>query len=167
MILVGIGANLPFSWPGGGQAEPPLLTCKAAVAALQSFSDLTVVGVSRWYRAPAVPPSEQPDYVNGVVGLRSGIDPAALLARLQAVERAFGRVRGAVNAARTLDLDILAMGGLLRDAPDPILPHPRMHERGFVLLPLADVAPDWTHPRSGRSLSSLTADLPEQGVALL
>jgi 2-amino-4-hydroxy-6-hydroxymethyldihydropteridine diphosphokinase len=167
MILVAIGANLPFSWPGGGQAQPPLLTCKAAVAALQSFADLSVVGVSRWYRTQPMPPSGQPDYVNGVVAIRGGIDPAHLLARLQAIETAFGRGRGEANAARTLDLDILAMGGLLRDAPDPILPHPRMHQRGFVLLPLSDVAPDWTHPRSGRSLGSLIADLPPQGVALL
>ncbi len=75
------------------------------------------------------------------------MDPAALLARLQAIEAGPVATRSVANAARTLDLDIIAMDGLLRDAPDPILPHPRAHLRGFVLRPLADVAPDWVHPR--------------------
>jgi 2-amino-4-hydroxy-6-hydroxymethyldihydropteridine diphosphokinase len=97
-------------------------------------------------------------------------NPAALLAGLQAIERRGGRQRSVPNAARTLDLDIIAMGPegqAMRDAPDPILPHPRMHERGFVLAPLLDVAPDWVHPRLQRSARALLAGLPPQGVARL
>lgn len=75
-------------------------------------------------------------------------------------------MRGTPNAARTLDLDIIAMGTLVRQAPDPILPHPRAHERHFVLRPLADVAPGWVHPVLARAVEELLALLPEQGVRL-
>ncbi len=91
-------------------------------------------------------------------------DPAVLLARLMALETAFGRQRGAANAARTLDLDIIGIGGLVRAAPDPILPHPRAHLRAFVLAPLADVAPDWRHPIFRRTAAELLADLPPQDI---
>ncbi len=75
-----------------------------------------------------------------------------------------GRARGVPNAARTLDLDIIAMDQLVRDAPDPIVPHPRAHERGFVLRPLADVAPGWVHPRIGISVPGLLAGADLSGV---
>ena len=71
------------------------------------------------------------------------------------------------NAARTLDLDIIAIGGMVRTAPDPILPHPRAHLRAFVLLPLMDVAPTWVHPLFGKTAEELLADLPPQGVNVL
>ena len=92
------------------------------------------------------------------------IDPAVLLDRLMAVETACGRQRSTPNAARTLDLDIIAIGDLVRAAPDPILPHPRAHLRAFVLAPLADVAPDWVHPVLGRTAAALLADLPPQEI---
>ncbi len=81
-----------------------------------------------------------------------------------AIEAACGRQRGVANAARTLDLDIISMGDLIRDAPDPILPHPRAHLRAFVLAPLADVAPDWVHPVSGETAVALLAALPPQAI---
>jgi 2-amino-4-hydroxy-6-hydroxymethyldihydropteridine diphosphokinase len=114
-----------------------------------------------------MPPAPQPDYVNGVALLIGEIAPDALLARLQEIERRAGRVRGAPNAPRTLDLDIIAMGGLVRDAPDPVLPHPRAHERAFVLQPLRDVAPHWKHPGLGRSIEELLAALPPQDIRRL
>ena len=91
-------------------------------------------------------------------------DPAALLAALQAIEAQHGRVRSEPNAARTLDLDIIAMGDLVRDAPDPVLPHPRAHERRFVLAPLAEIAPGWVHPRLGLGVAALLARLPPQDL---
>ena len=144
MILVGIGANLP-----GRGGEPPIETCRRAVAALDGIAGLQVRGLSRWYVTAPVPVSSQPSYVNAVALLRSapGVaepDPARLLAVLQGIEADAGRVRGERNAARVLDLDIIAMGKggqLVRSAPDPVLPHPRAHERAFVLVPLRDVAP--------------------------
>jgi 2-amino-4-hydroxy-6-hydroxymethyldihydropteridine diphosphokinase len=80
------------------------------------------------------------------------------------VEAACGRERSVPNAARTLDLDIIGIGDLVRLAPDPILPHPRVHLRAFVLAPLVDVAPDWVHPVLGRSAAALLADLPPQEI---
>jgi 2-amino-4-hydroxy-6-hydroxymethyldihydropteridine diphosphokinase len=91
-------------------------------------------------------------------------DPAALLARLMAVETACGRQRSVPNAARTLDLDLIAIDDLVRAAPDPILPHPRAHLRAFVLAPLADVAPAWVHPVLGRTATELLAELPPQEI---
>jgi 2-amino-4-hydroxy-6-hydroxymethyldihydropteridine diphosphokinase len=88
-------------------------------------------------------------------------------AGLQAIEARAGRVRGLPNAARTLDLDIIDLNGLVRDAPDPVLPHPRAHLRGFVLLPLADVAPAWVHPRLTVGVAALLAALPPYDVVRL
>ena len=94
-----------------------------------------------------------------------GIDPAALLAELMAIETTCGRQRGEANAARTLDLDIIAIGGMARSAPDPILPHPRAHERVFVLVPIIDVAPTWVHPVLGLTAAALLAGLPASAIA--
>ena len=94
-------------------------------------------------------------------------DAADLLARLQSIEAQAGRTRGERNAARTLDLDIIAMGEagrMVRAAPDPVLPHPRAHLRAFVLAPLLDVAPCWVHPVLGRSAADILAELQAQVV---
>jgi 2-amino-4-hydroxy-6-hydroxymethyldihydropteridine diphosphokinase len=159
MILVAIGANLPSS-----EGRSALATCQAAVDAFAALPGLRVSAVSRWFATAPVPASDQPDYINGVARLEGEAEPAMLLSWLQAIEARAGRVRGAPNAARTLDLDIIAMGRLVRDAPDPVLPHPRAHERAFVLVPLLDVAPDWVHPRLSVAARALLAALPPQGV---
>ncbi len=163
MILIAIGGNLVA--PDG---RTPYQVCNDAVDALSYLPGLALVSRSHWYRSSPVPRSAQPDYVNGVVRLetapgRAEPEPAALLAALQAIEASQGRERSVPNAARTLDLDIVAMGdagGLMRDRPNPILPHPRAHLRAFVLLPLLDVAPDWMHPRLGIGVDRLLAALP-------
>jgi 2-amino-4-hydroxy-6-hydroxymethyldihydropteridine diphosphokinase len=135
------------------------------------FPGMRLCGLSRWFVSAPVPPSGQPDYVNAVAALRVEpgelIDPLVLLDRLMRLEGVFGRQRGAANAARTLDLDIIAIGGLVRTAPDPILPHPRAHLRAFVLAPLADVAPDWVHPVFGKTAAQMLAELPEQVIRVL
>ncbi len=154
MILVAIGANLP-----GVGGQPPIETCRAAALALDRLQGLRLVGLSRWYRTRPEPQSDQPDYVNGVAHLSGNTDPATLLGALLRIEAAAGRERTVANAARSLDLDIIAMDALVRDRPDPVLPHPRAHQRGFVLLPLRDVAPRWVHPRLGRSVEALIAEL--------
>lgn len=154
MILVAIGSNLPA--PDGA---PSLALCRRAVVALDALPGLRLRGLSRWWRTAPVPVSDQPDYVNGVALLAGGADPAALLAALHRIEAAFGRVRGEPNAARPLDLDLIAMDSLVRALPGPVLPHPRAHERAFVLAPLADVAPDWIHPGLDLSVGALLARL--------
>lgn len=155
-ILVALGANLP-----GPEGRAPLETCRWAAGALDALPGLRLVALSRWYRTPPDPPSDQPWYINAVARLAGAADPAALLAALHALEAAAGRRRsGEANAARPLDLDLIAIGGLVRDAPDPVLPHPRAHRRGFVMAPLAEVAPGWLHPRLHRSAQALAAALP-------
>ncbi len=161
MILVAIGSNLPDLARG---LETPTAVCNAAVEALRGVPGLVLERVSPWYETEPVPRSDQPNYCNGVVRLDGEIAPEALLGALQEIERRFGRKRSVANAARTLDLDIVAMGATVRDAPDPILPHPRATERGFVLLPLRDVAPDWVDPRSGLGVEALIASLAAEHV---
>lgn len=162
MILIAIGANLPRE---GGST--PIETCRWAVGRIAAIPGLRVVAVSAWYESAPVPPSGQPPYVNGVVNVAGEIDPATLLAALQAIEAEAGRRRTVANAARPLDLDIVAMGSCVRDAPDPILPHPRAEERAFVLLPLRDVAPDWRNPRTGHGVGAAIASLPAQEIRRL
>lgn len=151
MILVALGANL------AGRAGPPLAQCKAAVAALERRG-IAVVKRSRWYESAPVPASDQPNFVNGVVAVRTTLQPGPLLQTLHAVEAELGRVRSIPNAARTLDLDLLDYNGLVQEGP-PILPHPRLQHRGFVLFPLADVAPNWRHPVTGKSVTDLIGEL--------
>ncbi len=104
--------------------------------------------------------------MNGVARLSGETDPEALLAALHAIEARFDRARPYPNAPRTLDLDLLALGGLWRDHPAPILPHPRLHLRQFVLRPLLEVAPGWQHPTLGDA-AALLAGLPEQDLRAL
>jgi len=92
------------------------------------------------------------------------LSPAELIARLHETETAFGRTRSERNAPRTLDLDIVDYNGRVETGP-PILPHPRLEARAFVLIPLQDVAPDWRHPVSGRTVAELLADIPAEDRA--
>ena len=154
LILVAIGANLP-----GPRGEPPRATCEWAVEQLAGLSGLRVTAVSRWYETAPEPPSDQPNYVNGAARLEGEAEPEALLAALHAIEAKAGRVRTVRNAARPLDVDLIAMDGLVRETP-PILPHPRAHLRAFVLMPLRDVAPEWRDPITGRTPGEMLAALP-------
>jgi 2-amino-4-hydroxy-6-hydroxymethyldihydropteridine diphosphokinase len=125
-----------------------------------------VVDRSRWYETAPVPVSDQPWYVNGVARIETDLEPAELLARLHAVEADFGRVRSIRNAPRLVDLDLLAYDDRVIDGDGGLeLPHPRLHERAFVLLPLADLAPGWRHPRMLRTVEELIAALPPDQVA--
>ena len=114
------------------------------------------------------PAPDQPGYVNGVVIVATPLDPAALLALLHQVEAEFGRTRTVANAARVLDLDLLAYDDRIShgDAPgEPILPHPRLAARGFVLCPLAELLPLWRHPVTGERANELRARLPRDQLA--
>jgi 2-amino-4-hydroxy-6-hydroxymethyldihydropteridine diphosphokinase len=159
VILIALGANLPTA-----EGTPPLETCRRAVAALDALPGLRIARVSRWYETAPIPPSDQPPFINGVVRAEGELDPEALLAALHEIEARFGRVRSVPNAPRPLDLDLIDWHGVIRDAPNPVLPHPRAHERAFVLAPISDVAPEWRHPRLGQSAAELLASLPPQGI---
>lgn len=163
MIFIGIGANLPSAYGS------PRETCERAVQALEAAA-LRIGARSRWYESAPVPMSDQPWYVNGVVAVETAVKPAELLALLHEVENAFGRVRRERNEARVLDLDLLAYDDVVsaEGGEGPILPHPRLHDRAFVLLPLAELAPHWRHPASGEAIGDLIARLdPSQRTRVL
>jgi len=156
MILIALGANLP------SKAGAPDDTLRAALATLGAHG-ITVEKASGFYRTPAWPNSSDPPFVNAVARVCTALSPVEFLATLHAVEDAFGRKRGERNAPRTLDLDLLDYDGRVEQGP-PELPHPRMDSRPFVLIPLRDVAPNWRHPVTERTISELIAAAPPSEV---
>jgi 2-amino-4-hydroxy-6-hydroxymethyldihydropteridine diphosphokinase len=118
---------------------------------------LKVLKRSSWWRSAAWPDPSGPEYRNGVALVEAQEDPEAVLAALLRIEAELGRERGARNAPRTLDLDLIAYGREARDTPGLTLPHPRAHERRFVMGPLAEIAPGWVHPLLGQTASDLAA----------
>lgn len=165
MILTGIGANLPH--PALGE---PRRTCGAALTLLQD-AGLRIARRSRWYRTAPVIAAEspacgsQPWYVNAVVAVETDRSPSDVLEVLLATERRLGRERSVRDAARTIDLDLIAYDDVVMDEPgrdgrpDLVLPHPRLHERLFVLRPIADIDPAWRHPVTGRTTAEMIAAL--------
>ena len=175
-----MGGNLPSS------AGDPATTIGKAVADIAA-AGVRIRAVSRLYRTPCFPAGAGPDFVNAALVAEGGMEPAAFLALLNRIEARYGRTRQARWAARTLDLDLIAAGQRVlpdaavfaawRDLPpeararetpqELVLPHPRMHERAFVLIPLAEIAPHWRHPASGLTvLEMLDAldDAEKQGI---
>ncbi len=180
-VLIALGSNLP----SGGRSIRE--TLETAVALLPQ-AGLAVRARSAWFASPAFPAGNGPDYLNGAVLVHTALTPDAVLAALHGIEAALGRRRAVRWAPRSVDLDLLGIGDLV--LPDPetvrmlmylgpdawrraaprtlILPHPRLHERGFVLAPLSTIAPDWRHPVAGRTVAEMYAALPPEmleGVA--
>jgi 2-amino-4-hydroxy-6-hydroxymethyldihydropteridine diphosphokinase len=153
-ILIGLGANLPNPRFGA-----PVTTLNAAVNRLKELG-IRILARSRWYESAPVPVSDQPKFVNAVVSVATELQPEALLALLHRIEAEFGRVRSVRNAARMLDLDLIAYRNVVNHDGVPQLPHPAMHLRAFVLLPLREIAPRWVHPWLGKSLDELIEELP-------
>ena len=126
-------------------------------AALAQFprAGLPVLARSRWWNSAAWPDRQGNEYRNAVVIVEVNAPPESVLEALFAIERSFGRTRGVPNAPRTLDLDLIAHGREVLDGPGLILPHPRAHDRLFVMGPLAEIAPEWRHPVSGKTAAAL------------
>lgn len=159
MILIALGSNLHS--PAGTPRE----TIRAALAAL-TRRGIEIAQVSRFYISEAWPNPSDPPYVNAVAKIATALSPKDLLGVLHEVEAEFGRVRSERNAPRTLDLDLIDYDGKLLEG-DLELPHPRLLQRAFVLLPLRDVAPDWTHPITGASVSDSIVALPPSSIEVL
>jgi 2-amino-4-hydroxy-6-hydroxymethyldihydropteridine diphosphokinase len=148
---IGLGANL-------GDRTAMLRT---AVQRLETLGRIT--GVSSLYETEPVGYLEQPAFLNAVVALDTELAPIDLLQALLGIERDLGRRRSFPNAPRTLDLDLLLVDDVTLDTSDFTLPHPRLHERAFVLVPLAELAPEVVHPVSGRTVREMFRVLPNRG----
>jgi 2-amino-4-hydroxy-6-hydroxymethyldihydropteridine diphosphokinase len=175
--IISLGANLPL-----GKMSPR----KILLAAVQ---DLTLLmgeqcQVSRLFQTPCFPAGAGPDFVNAVLAVDTDLDPAELLSCLHDIEQRFSRIRKQRWGTRTLDLDLIAFGEKvlpdpavhqrwrelplerqMQEAPEQlILPHPRMQDRAFVLVPLCDICPEWRHPILGKTAAELCAALPKSDL---
>lgn len=179
--LISLGGNVAS--PGREVRE----NLERTLSILAGVEGIRVVRRSRWYRTPAFPAGSGPDFVNGAAALQTALAPEALLGALHRVEAELGRERPSRWAPRVCDLDLLAAGDLVLpdrptlerwmaldlgtaqrvEPPRLILPHPRLHERGFVLVPLAEIAPGWRHPVTGRTAAEMRDALPREELAAI
>ena len=153
VILIGLGANVPTLRYGTPK--------KTLEAALKSFGRLgiQIKKQSRWYSSSAIPISDQPRYINSVVQVKTKLSPHDLLNVLLDIELQFGRKRSVPNAAREIDLDLLAYGGVIIEQSSLHIPHPLIAERAFVLMPICDINPEWRHPKTGKSAQEMVIDV--------
>lgn len=156
VAYVGIGANL----------DDPAARVRGAFAALAAMPRTRLLKRSSLYRSEPQGYRQQPDFVNAVAELQTALAPENLLAELQALETRAGRTRSFRNAPRTLDLDLLLYGEERIEQPGLVVPHPRMHERAFVLVPLLEIAPQADIPGRGPARQCL-ARIPPQAVERL
>lgn len=153
MIIIALGANLPSRYGS------PHQTLLAAIDSIKDH-DIDVIAVSNIYATAPLPPDpDQPDYCNAVIVVETTMSIDELLNELLNIEQDFGRVRTVRNAPRCIDLDLIAYDDQVRESDSLTVPHPRMHERLFVLKPLADIAPQWTHPVLKKDVGELMIEL--------
>lgn len=159
MILVALGANLDGPY---GSPEHSFRECLDVI--MPGFGIQSILRSSIWKTAP-IPASDQPWYKNAVCSIETELSPAVLLATLKVIEARFGRDLNCTerNAPRIIDLDIIAYNEAVMDG-NIMIPHPRLHERAFVLYPLREIAPDWRHPVMDKSVDKLIADLPKDQI---
>jgi 2-amino-4-hydroxy-6-hydroxymethyldihydropteridine diphosphokinase len=150
LTVLALGGNLPGVH---GSVETALDAACSRLAAV----GLGPLRRSRWWRSAAWPDPGDPPFLNGVVLVRTALSPSDILATLRTIEGEFGPRDGARNSPRVLDLDLIAAGRTVLDAPGLIVPHPRAAERYFVMGPLAEIAPEWRHPVLNQTAAALAA----------
>jgi 2-amino-4-hydroxy-6-hydroxymethyldihydropteridine diphosphokinase len=152
-------ATAYIAW--GSNLGDRIATLRTAVQRLQKLGRIT--GISSLYETEPVGYLEQPAFLNAVVALNTELAPVDLLQALLGIERDLGRTRSFQNAPRTIDLDLLLVDDVTLEATEMTLPHPRLHERAFVLVPLAELAPEMVHPVSGQTMRQVLSALPDRG----
>ena len=153
MIYIGIGSNL-----NGKNNETPLQNCKKALVELKK--EVNICKISSWYKSEPIPVSNQPWFINGAIEISTNKSSLDLLEFILSIEKVFGRVREKKNEARILDLDIIDYKKkILYIKNKLIIPHPKMHERSFVLQPLSELNPKWMHPIKKKGIKELIRNL--------
>ncbi|MEE2705199.1 MAG: 2-amino-4-hydroxy-6-hydroxymethyldihydropteridine diphosphokinase [Pseudomonadota bacterium] len=152
MIIIAFGANL------NSHVGSPMVTIKSAISALQSRG-IIFVKYSRFFETTPVPPSNNRNYINSVAIIETQMNPYELLNACHEVELMYGRERSYKNSPRTIDIDILAYNNIVIKNRKIQIPHPRLHEREFVMIPLGEIAPNWKHPFLNISISELISNL--------
>jgi 2-amino-4-hydroxy-6-hydroxymethyldihydropteridine diphosphokinase len=150
----------------GSNLKNPVLQVKQAFVALSQLTNSNLIQVSSLYQSEPVGYSNQPDFINAAAEISTTLSPTELLDALLAIEKQAGRERPFANAPRVLDCDLLCYDNVEMDSPKLTLPHPRMHLRGFVLLPLAEIAPDFSIPNHGNVVKLAQTHL-NQGIQKL
>ncbi|NES67395.1 MAG: 2-amino-4-hydroxy-6-hydroxymethyldihydropteridine diphosphokinase [Okeania sp. SIO2D1] len=155
-VAVALGSNLGDS----------LSILENAIQILSKTPGITLNTYSSWYRTKPIGP-KQPDYLNGCALLKVELTPQKLLEIILDIEKQFKRVRLVHWGPRTLDIDLILYDDLILDIPNLQIPHPRMRERAFVLVPLAEIAPNWIDPVSGKAIAQLLEEVECSGVSKL
>ena len=164
VAFVGLGSNLGND--RNGIFESPKQQLLNAIQSIDNQTTIHLLKTSPFYQTQAIGPGDQPDYINAAIKIETSLSAHQLLLALQSIENQQGRVRKERWGARTLDLDILVFDQLIENSEQLILPHPRAHERAFVLAPLNDLDPNLVIPKRG-NISSLLANCSMQGIVKL
>ncbi len=152
MILLGIGSNLESKF--GNRFSNIRKTID-----LLNKEEVTVIKVSSFYETPSYPDNSLPKFINVIVKVKFSGDPVSLLKKIFKIEKEMGRVRKAINEPRTCDIDIIDFNGQILENGAVKLPHPKLHERNFVLYPLFEICPDWIHPLNNKKIDILIKKL--------
>jgi 2-amino-4-hydroxy-6-hydroxymethyldihydropteridine diphosphokinase len=158
MIVIALGANLP------SRAGSPRDTLNATLGELAAHG-VRIADISSYYVTKAWPDPSDPPFVNAVARVETELLPRELMTLLHGIEESFGRRREKKNAPRTLDIDLIDYNSRVEPGP-PQLPHPRLADRAFVLVPLAEIAPNWRHPATSRAISDLLAAFPREELTI-
>ena len=157
MILIALGSNLKSEAYGD-----PLKNCQKAIEFLKKKFELKKI--SKFYETEPIPKSNQEMYVNGVVSVKTNLEPEKILDELMNIEKIFKRIRHFKNESRVIDLDLLCSNGIILKDKHLQLPHPRMHLRRFVMQPLCDINKDWEHPLLKEKAKNILKNLANQKI---